>query len=319
MSLADILEGAGLGHLVGASIHSWKVHKVMTKKKPRYRRGEASNPPKFVYDAMDNRSPFLQVRYGPDGAPIVPFDRAKAARRRAALSDKDRLWEEVHRPDYWGFHWANQEGEEAGKLTQNASGFWTNKDGLIFPPIQYEADGKVYWALRCCAKGAPSGKTRTYIEGRTKHKNKERFRRSMLFFRSDAMPNFTHLPEFSQAAAYERATRFDEGATYEKTVKEKKSVRRVPGSFGQTEPLRRPIEVDKKKKLYSGVVLRKVYDGVELIGTDRVMAKGQRGDKAPKEINSFAEVPKLINLQGQRESDGRALFLRTEEGEEEEE
>jgi len=167
---------------------------------------------------------------------------------------------------------------------------YVNGDGIRFPPVKYKVGEKVYWGLPCCG-GKPEGRTRVYDaeEGRrgakTKHKNRERIRRSMLFFRSDKMPNFTHLPEFSTAAAYER------GATYTKNP----------------------------EKQYRGVVIRKRYNGVELIGTDRVMAKGSKGKResrenaeAPIPIESMEDAPFQASLQGIRNAPEVAPFQRDE-------
>ena len=319
MNLADILEGAGLGHLIGSSKYSWRVHNVMSKKSPQYRREDANKPPPFVYGIMDNRSPFIQEKYGNPNEPIKPFDHCKAQKRREDLSDYDKKWEAVHKPEYWGLRWgkkgASPENAEPDELFPYSNGgkgqHWATKDGISFPPVKYRDGAKLYFALACCF-GEPVGTTRVYNEnGKTVHRNRKNVRRSMLFFRSDDMPNFTHLPEFSQAATYERdKTKKKNGATYQTTVDEKQSVRRIPGTFGQTEPLRRPITVKKNKVLYTGIVLRKTYNGVELVGTDRVMAQGRRGEKAPTEINSFEDIPKPINLQGKRNMEEEASEAR---------
>jgi len=302
MNLADILEGAGLGHLIGSSKYSWRVHNVMSKKSPQYRREDANKPPPFVYGIMDNRSPFIQEKYGNPNEPIKPFDHCKAQKRREDLSDYDKKWEAVHKPEYWGLRWgkkgASPENAEPDELFPYSNGgkgqHWATKDGISFP-------------------GEPVGTTRVYNEnGKTVHRNRKNVRRSMLFFRSDDMPNFTHLPEFSQAAAYERSAQLLQNDTsYEEMREETRTMR-------NGDPLRRPETKEIKKKLYSGIVLRKTYNGVELVGTDRVMAQGRRGERAPTEINSFEDIPKPINLQGQREA-ARPQRMTEEEVEERDE
>jgi hypothetical protein len=297
MNLADILEGAGLGNLLGASKYSWRVQKVMGKKSPNYRKSEAIDPkPSFVYDLMDNRSPFIQRKYGPEGESVKPFDYCKAQQRRENLSEEDKLWEAVHKPEYWGLRWGAKGAtsgapDELFPVGNGGKGeHYVNGDGLRFPPVKFVVKDKVYWGLPCCG-GKPEGRTRVYdaneegLRGKTVHKNRERIRRSMLFFRSDKMPNFTHLPEFSDAAAYER------GAKY----------------------TRNP------EKQYRGVVVRKRYNGVELVGTDRVMAKGSKGKRqavenaeAPIPIDSLEDAPFQASLQGIRSAPEVAPFMRDE-------
>lgn len=319
-SLAEILSGAGLEHLIGSSKYSWRVRKVMSKKSPQYRREDADKPPPFVYNIMENRSPFIQEKYGNPNEPIKPFDYCKAQKRREDLSDYDKKWEAVHKPEYWGLRWgekgASPENADPDELFPYSNGgkgqHWATKDGISFPPVKYRDGAKLYYALPCCF-GEPKGKTRFYTKdvatqrkaGETQHRNRKNVRRSMLFFRSDDMPNFTHLPEFSQAASYERDAKLlqsdrdsnlpqnFEQIFYEQMQTETRTMR-------NGDPLRRPETKEIKKKLYSGVVLRKTYNGVELVGTDRVMAQGKRGDKAPTVINSFEDIPKPVNLQGRR-------------------
>lgn len=254
MNLADLLEGAGLSELIGSSKYSWRVQRIMSKKSPEYKKSEAIEPkPSFRYEMVENKSPFIQRKYGPDDVEEKPFDHCKAQKRREALSEEDKLWEAVHKPEYWGLRWAERgaTGGDADELVATSNGGvgvnYVNSDGLRFPPEKYEFDGKTYWALPYIG-GEPKGMTRKYDakQGKTVQKNRQRVRRTMLFFRSDSMPNFTHLPEFSSAAAYERGKGFT----------------------------------------YSGVVLRKTYNGIELIGTDRVMAKGKKGDTKPEVAES---------------------------------
>lgn len=297
MNLADILEGAGLGNLLGASKYSWRVQKVMGKKSPQYRRQEAINPkPSFLYDLMDNRSPFIQRKYGPEGDEVKPFDYCKAQKRRENLSEEDKLWEKVHKPEYWGLRWGAKGAtsgapDELFPVGNGGKGeHYVNGDGLRFPPVKFVVKEKVYWGLPCCG-GKPEGRTRVYDRedenrrGKTVQKNRERIRRTMLFFRSDKMPNFTHLPEFSDSAAYERGAAFT----------------------------RNP------EKQYRGIVVRKRYNGVELIGTDRVMAKGSKGKRESRDnaqppipVDNLGDAPAPVSLQGIRTAPEVAPFQRDE-------
>lgn len=257
MNLADLLEGAGLSDLIGSSKYSWRIQRIMSKKSPQYRKSEAIEPkPSFHYEKVENKSPFIQRKYGPDDVEEKPFDHCKAQKRREELSEDDKLWEAVHKPEYWGLRWAARGATsgDADELVETSNGGvgtnYVNSDGLRFPPVKYKFDDKTYWALPFSG-GKPEGITRAYVaekdkKGKTIKKERQRIRRTMLFFRSDSMPNFTHLPEFSSAAAYERGKGFT----------------------------------------YSGIVIRKTYNGIELIGTDRVMAKGKKGDTKPEAATS---------------------------------
>lgn len=251
----NLLSGAGLGDLIGSSKYSWRVRRVLAKKAPKYERKDALKKPPFRIENMTEGliSKHIQTKYGKP--PVKKFDWVKAALRADKLSPTDKKWEEVHKPEYWGLYWAEDASDinPAALKSQSNGGKgenWVNSDGIQFPPVKYEG----YYALRHIGDADIGEEIRT-ARGKKKVE-RERVRSNMLYFRADDMPDFEELPEFG------------------------KNINRA---MGETESVRVKESEDsvfyknkKVKKPYTGIVYKKEYNGITLIGTDRVMAKGTK-------------------------------------------
>lgn len=257
----NLLSGAGLRHLIGASKYSWRVRRVLSKKAPKYERKDALKTPPFQIENMTDGliSKHIQERYGKP--PVKKFDWVKAALRADKLSPDDKKWEEVHKPEYWGLRWADDENNSGPTVLKPVSNGgkgknWVNSDGIQFPPVKYEN----YYALRHIG-GAPEKEKIRTARGKNEVTRK-RVRSDMLFFRADDMPNFEELPEFGQKISREK------GDTEIVRVKESED-----SFFSKNKRVLKP---------YTGVVEKKEYNGITLIGTDRVMAKSdKKGKTAP--------------------------------------
>lgn len=259
----NLLSGAGLGDLIGSSKYSWRVRRVMAKKAPKYERKDALKAPPFRIENMTDGliSKHIQTNYGKP--PVKKFDWVKAALRADKLSPADKKWEEVHKPEYWGLYWATDAKDtNPAALKPISNGGkgenWVNSDGIQFPPVKYDG----YYALRHIGDDAPNDGEEIRTARGKDLVERQRVRSNMLYFRADDMPDFEELPEFG------------------------KNINRALGKF-KTERVpigeNNPITVEKKvKQPYTGTVYKKEYNGITLIGTDRVMAKSDRkGSIAP--------------------------------------
>jgi hypothetical protein len=252
--LMNLLSGAGLGDLIGSSKYSWRVRRVMAKKAPKYERKDALKKPPFRIENMTDGliSKHIQTNYGKP--PVKKFDWVKAALRADKLSPTDKKWEEVHKPEYWGLYWAEDKDDTNPAALKPVSNGgkgenWVNSDGIQFPPVKYDG----YYGLRHIGN-ADIGETIRTARGK-EGVERERVRSDMLYFRADDMPDFEELPEFGKNINRARGKL--------ETVRE-----RVNEDS--------PFTVNRKiKKPYTGKVYKKEYNGIVLIGTDRVMAKGK--------------------------------------------
>jgi hypothetical protein len=267
--LINILSGAGLHQLVGASKYSWRVRRIMKAKAPKYLREDALKKPALRIDQMTEGliSKDIQKKYGQP--PVKRFDWVKAALRADKMTPEDKKWEEVHRPEYWGLEWAKDDNDTRPVALHPVSNGgegknWVNKDGIQFPPIlwtnkQYFEKKNAhlndkFWALRHIGGAPEKEKIRNAKNDKVERK---RVRYNMLFFREDDMPQRRELPEFGNSKSQQM------GMDY----------------------------LGSHYASYYGKVERKTYNGVKLVGFDQVLAKHEKkGRKTKEQLRAEADA-----------------------------
>jgi len=258
--LVDLLAGSGVEHLLGGYRDPAVFIKSMMSKQKRqpvpYNRQNVIRP--FNADMVKNPSLDIQRKYKDE--PFKRFDYLRAARNQDARdrAEEDDVARIMNRDNIGAEEAARRwlaETQKAKEVSRpeywglswadlrREGNYWVNEDGLRFPPIKWRNPdtGREYYGLACC--------------GGTPREGKNKIRYEMIYFKDDEMPDLSQF-RFQRTSFQKAADRYRRVAD--------RDPRLVTTDF------RDPFQVDPELRD------NKTYDGVNLRGTNRTLAKSEQ-------------------------------------------